>query len=61
MSKLLGTWHITDMEQWSEDYFNDEHDEASGSGWLGLKDKNTLEGHIKFHQSDSSLLSAKRV
>lgn len=32
----------------------DENDEASGSGWLRLKDKNTLQGKIKLHQGDSS-------
>ncbi|HIK17605.1 MAG TPA: hypothetical protein IGS53_20255 [Leptolyngbyaceae cyanobacterium M33_DOE_097] len=105
--KFEGTWHITDMENWDEDYFNmevqayieidkrgagdfqfglvagqidgeivkegksekleftwegrDENDEAFGSGWLKLKDKNELEGKIKFHQGDSSLFTAKRV
>ena len=39
----------------------DENDEASGGGWLKLKDKNTLEGKIKFHEGDSSTLLAKRV
>jgi uncharacterized protein YndB with AHSA1/START domain len=105
--KFEGTWHITDMENWDEEYFNmdvqayieidkrgsgdfqfglvtgqidgeivkdqsgekleftwdgnDENDEASGSGWLKLKDKNTLEGKIKFHQGDSSLFTAERA
>ncbi len=105
--KLAGTWNITEMENWDEDYFNmevqayieidqrgsgnfqfglvvgqidgeivkdgagerleftwdgnDENDEAFGSGWVKLKDKNTLEGKIKFHQGDSSLFSAKRA
>lgn len=105
--KLAGTWHITEMENWDEDYFNmevqayieidqrgsgdfqfglvtgqidgeivkdesgekleftwdgsDENDEASGSGWLRLKDKNTLAGKFKLHQGDSSLFSAKRA
>jgi hypothetical protein len=40
---------------------NDECDEASGSGWLKLKDKNTLEGKIKLHGGDSSLFTAKRA
>jgi flagellar hook assembly protein FlgD len=40
---------------------SDENDEASGSGWLKLKAKNTLEGKIKIHHGDSSLLSAKRA
>lgn len=40
---------------------NDEMDDAAGSGWLKLKDKNTLEGKIKFHQGDSSLFLASRA
>ena len=40
---------------------NDECDSASGSGWLELKDKNTLQGKIKFHMGDSSTFLAKRV
>jgi hypothetical protein len=40
---------------------NDECDPASGSGWLKLKDKNSLEGRIKFHQGDHSGLVAKRM
>jgi len=105
--KFVGTWHITEMENWDEDYFNmevqayitvnklgagdfqfglvtgqldgeivrdgsdekfeftwqgnDENDEAFGSGWLKLKDKNILEGKIKFHQGDSSLFLAERI
>ena len=105
--KFEGTWHITEMENWDEDYFNmevqayveidkrgsgdfqfglvtgqidgeivkdksgekleftwegnDENDEAFGSGWLKLKNKNTLEGKFKFHHGDSSLFSAKRA
>jgi len=39
----------------------DENDEASGSGWLRLQDKNRLEGKIKFHGGDSSSFLAKRV
>lgn len=104
---FAGTWHITEMETWGEDYFNmevqayfkitekgtgdfqfglvtgymdgeivkeksgekleftweggDENDEASGSGWLKLKDETTLEGKIKFHGGDSSLFMAKRA
>ena len=40
---------------------SDENDEAFGSGWLELKDKNTLKGKIKFHQGDKSKFSAKRI
>ena len=40
---------------------NDECDEAQGSGWIKLTDKNTLEGKIKFHLGDSSMFWAKRV
>ena len=104
---FVGLWHITEMEEWDEDYFNmdvqafiqieennlgyfqfglvsgeldgemetvndearfsftwdgaDEMDPASGSGWLVLKEQNSLEGKIKFHLGDSSLLWAKRA
>lgn len=40
---------------------SDECDEAFGSGWLKLKEANTLEGCIEFHHSDSSLFLAKRA
>jgi len=40
---------------------NDENDLASGSGWLKLKDKNSVDGRVKFHQGDSSSLVAKRI
>lgn len=40
---------------------NDECDEAQGSGWIRLKDKNTLEGKIKIHLGDRSLFWAKRA
>jgi hypothetical protein len=40
---------------------NDENDPASGSGWLKLKDKNSVDGRVKFHQGDSSSLVAKRI
>jgi hypothetical protein len=105
--KYEGTWHITEMEMWDDDYLNmevqayirirrdgsgafqfglvsgqidgevvetangerfeftwegnDENDEASGSGWLAMESKNTLEGAIKFHRGDSSTLSAERA
>ncbi len=39
----------------------DECDEASGSGWLKLKDNTTMEGKIKLHHGDSSLFSANRA
>jgi hypothetical protein len=105
--KFAGTWLITEMSNWDEDYFNmevpayfeldesgsgdfqfglvsgqidgeivknksgekieftwdgnDEMDDAAGSGWLKLKDQNTLEGKIKFHQGDTSLFLATRA
>lgn len=105
--KFTGVWHIYEMEEWDEDYFNtevqayikidqkglgefqfglvsgqmdgevikdgaderfeftfegnDENDPTSGSGWLRLKDKNNLEGRIKFHLGDSSRFLAKRA
>jgi len=40
---------------------SDECDEASGSGWLKLKGKNSLNGYIKLHHGDSSNLVAKRM
>ena len=40
---------------------NDENDAAFGSGWLKLKDKNSVDGRVKFHQGDSSSLVAKRI
>ena len=40
---------------------NDEMDPVSGSGWLRLKDKNTVEGRIKIHLGDGSLFLAKRA
>jgi hypothetical protein len=40
---------------------NDECDDASGSGWLKLKNENLIEGKIKLHNGDSSKLSAKRI
>jgi hypothetical protein len=39
----------------------DENDEANGSGWLRLKDDDTLEGKIKIHGGDSSLFLAERA
>jgi hypothetical protein len=40
---------------------NDECDEAQGSGWIELKDENTLEGKIKIHHGDSSTFEATRA
>lgn len=40
---------------------SDECDEASGSGWLKLKDENTVEGNIKLHYGDSSTFMARRA
>ena len=40
---------------------NDESDPALGAGWLRIKDENTLEGKIKLHLGDSSLLWARRA
>lgn len=40
---------------------NDECDPANGSGWVTLKDANTLEGKIKIHHGDSSKFWASRV
>jgi hypothetical protein len=105
--KFAGTWHIYEMDQWEEEYFNmevqafiklddtgtgefqfglvsgqidgavsqsgaserfeftwegsDESDLVAGSGWLALKDANTLKGRIDLDYGDSSTLLAKRV
>lgn len=40
---------------------SDECDEASGSGWLKLKDENTSEGNITLHYGDSSTFMARRA
>ena len=40
---------------------NDECDEAKGSGWIELKDENTLEGKVKIHRGDTSKFRASRV
>jgi hypothetical protein len=40
---------------------SDECDSVSGSGWLKLRDKDMVEGKIKFHLGDSSKFIAKRV
>lgn len=107
---FVGTWHIYEMQNWDEDYFNmevqayieinsnnqgefqfglvsggidgrvvddvkskenkrfeftwegnDECDPASGSGWLRLNDKDSLEGEFKIHYGDSSTFSAQRA
>ena len=40
---------------------NDESEATFGSGWLQLNDKDSIEGRIKIHQSDSSGLVAERI
>jgi hypothetical protein len=60
---LDGEW-VNDRSQQTLEFTwegMDEMDEASGRGWLKLKDRDTLEGQIKFHHGDSSLFSAKRA
>ena len=39
---------------------NDEMDSVSGDGWLKAIDENSLQGLIRFHSGDSSLLKAER-
>jgi hypothetical protein len=39
----------------------DENDPALGSGWLRIKDENNLEGRIKLHLGDASMLWARRA
>jgi hypothetical protein len=40
---------------------NDECDETAGSGWVRLKEADTLEGRLKIHHGDSSKFRAKRA
>ncbi len=40
---------------------SDEGDDLSGSGWLKLKDKDTIEGEIKIHLGDTSAFLARRT
>jgi hypothetical protein len=40
---------------------SDELDPVSGSGWLQLVEKDSLEGWIKLHLGDSSFFYARRV
>ncbi|MHC1754477.1 MAG: hypothetical protein AB9861_03445 [Methanosarcina sp.] len=104
---FTGTWHIYEMEQWDEDYFNmdvqayikiesansgcfqfglvcgeidgrivdyaddkrfeftwegnDECDPVFDSGWVRIKEKDTLEGEFRFHQGDSSTFPARKL
>ncbi len=39
---------------------NDEMDAMSGDGWLKQIDENSLQGFVRFHSGDSSLLKAER-
>ncbi|HLB70242.1 MAG: hypothetical protein OIN88_15440 [Candidatus Methanoperedens sp.] len=39
----------------------DECDPASGSGWIRIREKNTLEGDFRFHDGDSSTFLARRA
>ena len=39
---------------------NDEGELLSGDGWLKVADENSLQGFIRFHSGDSSLLKAER-
>ena len=40
---------------------NDECDHAFGSGWLKIKDAETLQGRIAFHAGDRSTFVAQRA
>lgn len=106
LKKLAGTWHITDMDMWSEGYFNmevqayikldqngdgkfqfglvrgsivngeieedgaaydfrwegsDEMNEASGTCYLSLTDKDQVEGEFTFDNGDTSGFQAERA
>ena len=39
---------------------SDEGELLSGDGWLKVIDENSLQGFIRFHSGDSSLLKAER-
>jgi hypothetical protein len=39
---------------------NDENDEASGSGWITIKDNNAIEGEFRFYEGDNSTFIAIR-
>ncbi len=40
---------------------NDENDQANGSGWLMLKNADTIEGEIRIHMGDNSTFLAKKI
>ncbi len=40
---------------------NDECDDASGSGWLKIKDEDIMEGEFRIHLGDSSKFRAQMV
>lgn len=40
---------------------NDECDSASGSGWIRLKTKNSIEGEFSLYHGDNSTFLAKRA
>jgi hypothetical protein len=39
---------------------NDENDETSGSGWIKIKDNNTIEDEFRFYEGDNSTFIAIR-
>ena len=51
----------------SEDRFefswsgSDEMDPANGSGWVKIKDKDTIEGEFRIHLGDDSTFLARKV
>jgi hypothetical protein len=44
MKQLIGLWHIDELEEWDEEYFN----------------ANTVEGSINLHSDDASLFWARK-
>ena len=40
---------------------NDECDPACGSGWVGIKGKDLLEGEFRIHNGNSSTFLARRA
>lgn len=40
---------------------NDEYDPVSGSGWIIIKEKDTLKGEFRIHHGDGSTFLARRA
>jgi hypothetical protein len=64
-SPLLGRWRITWMDQWDQDFVDEETegyfemDAVQGRGWATL-DGNEITGMIFIHQGDESEFKAAK-